>query len=218
MNWTINQIRKGVYLVEADTLYALTSMFMRPQEYYESPYENIRDEHFSVEEFMDTYAKDKGSFSYFTDWCGFNIPSEVIKTFFQLFRYDLTNKETILRNLIESINPNMDGKFYVIGVCSEKRKDETIKHETAHAYYYMDKKYKHKMDQLVDLIPFDVYEKAKNSLLFKGYCDTVIFDEIQAYLSTKKRVDLIRIFGWKYDQKVPTSFKKFFKEYDEAHK
>jgi hypothetical protein len=215
MSYTINEIRNKVYLIESDIQYEIASMFMRPQEYYESPFENIQGKHFSVEEYIDQYVKETGGFTYYTDWCGFNIPSENIKTFFQLFKYDLTAKEILLDQLIRIINPRMDGAFYVIG-CSKDEK-QTIKHELAHAYWYLYPEYKNEMLSYISW--FSQYQSAVNSMITTGgYNQIVMKDEFQAYVATSSRDDLIKFFGWNSKVKIPSAIKKYFKEFDKKHK
>ena len=220
MNYTFTKIRKGIILVEADSQYALCSMFLRPQEFYESPYDNIRGKHFYLEEYMDTYAKDRGNFSYYTDWCGFNIPSESFKEFVNLFQYNMSAKENLLVSSIRNLIPNLEGRFYIIGACKEKNNKETIEHEMAHAYWYIDSIYKSKMIQLIEKMPISWYESAFYSLKLVGYSDNFIEDEMQAYLATASRQKIIDMFGWKnyINIKVPSSFKKYFKQYYKAHK
>lgn len=216
MNYTINEIRKNVFLVEADTQYALTSMFMRPQEFYESPFEEINGKYFSVEQFMDVYAdnQEHGNFSYFTDWAGFNIPSDVIINFYKTFQYDLTRKERILSNLI--INNLKEGDFYVIGAYKGKNNKVTLAHEIAHAYWHLYPEYKRKMGFYVGQLDPKIYNKARKALFEQGYSDFVIPDEIQAYMSTATRKDLINHFDLDDNQKIPQTFKKFYKHFDSS--
>ena len=217
MSFTINEIRNKVYLIEADIQYEIASMFMRPQEYYESPFKNIQGKYFSVEEYIDQYVKETGGFTYFTDWTGFNIPSENIKTFFQLFKYDLTAKEILLDQLIRSINPRMDGAFYVIGCSKDGNYKQTINHELAHAYWYLYPEYKSTM---LSYIPkFSHYQSAVDSMVTTGgYNQTVMNDEFQAYIATSLREDIIRFFGWDSKVKIPSTIRKYFKEFDKKHK
>lgn len=218
--YTIEEIRKKVYLIEAGSQYYISSMFMRIQEFYESPFSNIKGKYFSFEECMDTYAESKGSFSYFTDWAGFNIPSNVFKEFFCVFSYDLNRKEKTLFDLVRKINPEVEGDFYVIGVSRETEYELTIKHELAHAYWFLNKEYKNEMNKKVKDIDILKYNAAHKYLYKRGYDDSVIIDEIQAYLSTSPRKDLISCLGWQNikNLKIPTTFKKFFNKFDSAHK
>jgi len=221
MPWTISEIRRGVLLVEADTQYEISSMFLRPQEFYESPFDKIKDQHFLLENYMDLYAEKYGTFSYYSDWCGFNIPSHVLRRFFKVFSEDLNHKEIILRYLIQTVRPNFDGSldlkddnFYLIGCCKEKKNKETIKHETAHAYYYLHPKYSCKMVKLINDLSDDLFNRAENTLREMGYAGDFIYDELQAYLATTPRNMICHRLGWDEKTRVPQSFKNFFKEFD----
>jgi len=219
MKYTFSKIRENVFLVESETQYELTSMFVRPQEFYESPFENIKGKHFSLDEFMDTYAKEMGNFTYFSDWSGFNITGGMFKAFFQTFRFDLREKERILLQGINGLCPNLDGQFYVLGAIKGKLK--VINHEIAHAYWYLYPKYKYKMIELSQKnISTSLYDDAFYSLTSKGYDSSFVDDELQAYLATTPRDKLLKILGWNKhpNVRVPSSFRKFFKEFDLSHK
>jgi hypothetical protein len=217
MAYTIKEIRKKVYLIESDTQYEIASMFLRPQEYYESPFENVRGKYFSLEEYMDTYARANGAFTYYTDWCGFNISSTVFKEFLKVFAYDLNQKENLLISLIRQLNPNLDGDFYIIGACKSKCNKETLLHETAHAYWFFDPIYKAKMEDLIANLSIEMYEDAACALVDRGYADRFVKDELQAYLATASREKILAVMDWK-NRRIPQAIKKFFKEYDATHK
>lgn len=218
MIWNIKEIKERVYLVEAKDQYNIASMFMRPQEYYESPYPSIRDNYFSVEQYMDRYAQETGSFTYFSDWDGFNIPSSHVINFFKRFKYDLTYKERILQDMILSQigKFNYDDLFYLIGVVKGKKK--VINHEIAHAYYYLNNEYSKKMDEMLDKIDISRYETAWYSLVDMGYDDIKVADEMQAYLSTSSRDEIIRIFGWDSELTVPSRFRTYFNKFNKSNK
>ncbi len=207
-------------MVEAENQYALTSMFVRIQEFYESPFDNIRGKYFSLEEYMDTYAKENKNFTYFSDWSGFNIPGWSFKMFYDLFKYDLRDKEVILRQGIQGLHlRNPEAKFYVIG--SIKGQKRVVNHELAHAYWYIYPDYQKKMNNMIQQLNSELRISAESSLIEQGYHKEMIVDEMQAYLSTtKNRSDLLRYFGWDSFKKVkiPSSFKKFFKEFELSHK
>ncbi len=220
MTYNFSQIRKKVILVEAESQYALCSMFLRPQEYYESPYANIRGKYFTLEEYADTYAQDKGAFTYYSDWIGFNIPSEVFVEFVKLFQYTFTAKENILVNGIRNLIPNLEGKFYIIGVCKGNGNKTALAHETAHAFWYLDKEYQQRMKDLITKLPSRLIESAEKSLLSFGYDSKVVQDEIQAYLAAGLRKQILRVLGWRRlpQVRIPRAVSKYFKEYCESNK
>lgn len=188
-----------------NTRYEVCSTMMRLEEFYESPYKSIKGKYFTLEQFMDEYAKHKGNFTYTSDWSGFNVPSNVVDAFWSRFIPNLLQKELKLRQVIETIP---DKKYYLIAVY-KKGTEKALRHELAHAYYYLDPKYKKTMDELVE--KFEYRKKMEAKLLKIGYCREVLKDEMQAYLSTyKKKFFNKKILDKKW--KIPKKFKRVFKE------
>jgi hypothetical protein len=216
MPYTIKEIRKNVLQIEADTQYEIASMFLRPQEYYESPFENIYRNVFTLDEYMDTYAKKNGAFTYYTDWNGFNIPGNILNEFYTKFQYILNKKEIELYNLIKSlVNVDKD-KYYVIGTC--KSSPVAIKHEVAHAYWYLYSSYKKSMKEIIYNSDEQIISKIEDHLLNMGYKGSMIYDEIQAYLSTGFKHWLLEHIEWRKIKNVKIDnlslFTKCFKEND----
>lgn len=163
------------------TQYILTSTFLRLQEFYESPYENINGQYFTLEEYMDTYATEMGNFTYCSDWSGFNVPGHIFKNFVDVFDGRLLEKEKELIAQILELTKGLD-KFYIIG--HKVGEERTLDHEVAHALYYLNEDYRREADEIISKIDEFEYARAMYYLLSKGYMQGVIDDEIQAYLST----------------------------------
>ena len=209
----ITQPYQNIYLVSTKTQYEIASMFMRMQEFYESPYENIRGQQFSLDEYMDTYAEDTGNFTYTVDWNGFNVPGEIAIKFWSLFHQDTRNKELAMRNEFLRVRgePNIYGmksNFYLIGVSGEAD-PYTMKHEVAHAMYYLDENYRNSMILAMNVTGHhNLYEGMHKKLKKMGYCDEVLMDETQAYMSTSSRWSLLKTFGfWAVPWEEVTNFR-----------
>jgi len=215
MTYNFSQFREKVILVEADSQYALCSMFLRPQEFYESPYANIRGRYFTLEEYMDTCVRTTGAFTYYSDWCGFNIPSKSFVAFVNLFQYSLSAKENLLVNSIRNLIPNLEDDFYIIGVCKGKWNKEALNHELAHAFWYLDANYQSEMKDLLRNIDKCLYEDADAALVSVGYDFGVVQDEMQAYLATASRQKILNVLGWRKHLRVriPRAIAKYFKTY-----
>lgn len=186
----------GVMLLKFKTQYETCATFMRLQEFYESPFKEIRGKFFTLETFMDLYAKKQGNFTYTCDWGGFNVPGHVIGEFYQLFGSDLLMKEEILFDRIwpddGTGNPTPPrGPYYVIAMYD----DECLDHELAHAMYYLDPEYKATADALVNGLDPDVRKAVTKWLLDTGYSKPQVPDEINAYLSTDDKKSLSHHFG-----------------------
>lgn len=178
MNLKASLIHPQIVHVKYKNQYDLASSFMRIQEFYESPIEGIKGCSFTLETFMDKYAKEYGVFDYFEKWAGFNVPSDVLKDFIETQGIFYT-KELRLINYIKNL-VDWDKPFYVIGTFQ----DVDIDHELAHAFYYISKDYKKKMKKLLNELPSSDRIGLVDELKEKGYHSDVFTDEIQAYLSS----------------------------------
>jgi hypothetical protein len=208
---TVEQIRPKIFHLKFKNQYELTSTFLRLEEFYESSFENIQGKHFTLEEFMDTYAKQYGNFTYTSDWNGFNVPSNVIRKFFTIFWLDLLVKEKHLFTIISPIlNDHAD--FYLIAT----HKNDSLSHEIAHGYYYLDENYRNSMNTLIDSYEHKI--NLEKCLEEKGYNKQVVPDEIQAYLATAKQQYLIDRLNfdesWIFQEKFQNIFMQKEKNYD----
>ena len=177
------ELRENIYLLNFKNQYSLTSTFLRFQEYYESP--KFRGKIFSLKEFKRWYATTKeGSFTYYTDWSGFNIPSYVLNSFFKGKFDPLSSQE---RKFLSLFNPSKE-KFYIIGIHSHKK--QALSHELAHALFYTDLDYRKQVLKILKLFNTSTFKK---ELLQTGYCKHVLNDEVNAYCvegSEKFKVNL----------------------------
>lgn len=204
----IRKIYKGLYHTKFLTQYELTSTYMRVQEYYESNIQGIRGTFFTLEEFMDAYAKFKGNFTYCIDWSGFNVPGKVAKEFFT--KADLLEKEKKFWKRIGK-RVNIDKPFYLIGTHGVKADLDDVRHEIAHGLYYLNEDYRHDMHALVG--GYEDIVRLKKLLLEMGYCNEVIEDEVQAYLATNTKKTLKQQIKGSEICSVPRRFKYAFDHY-----
>ena len=172
-----NTGKRKIYLVLCKKQYKLAATFMRFQEYYESP--RFKGQIFSIEEYMDWYAEERGNFTYFQDWGGFNIPSWVLQPFYKGKFDPLTEKKAFLelfRGLI--------GDFYIIGATWDTKKREfenTVKHEFVHGLFFTEAEYRQKV---VEELKKHNTSRIEHSLSKIGYAPSVYYDEMNAYLLT----------------------------------
>lgn len=176
---------------EFDNQFELTSTMVRLQEFYESPYPEINGKYFELEKFMDMYAKDnKGRFTYFTDWAGFNVPGHIVIKFMNMYYFNMREKEVKLINKIP-FNILFAPKFYIIATY----RNLDYKHEYAHALYYINENYKKEIDKESVRLSPRVRESWKKKLKKWGYCDKVFMDELQAYNVGLKKPRFLKIFN-----------------------
>lgn len=162
-----------IYLLQFEDRYTMTATFMRFEEYYESP--KFSGKMFSHEEFMDWYAKEHGTFTYFDDWGGFNVPSIALKPFYEGKFDPLTKKEIKFLDLFKDVK----GEFYIIGVC--RKETGTIRHEFVHALYWLNPEYQTQVKRIIR--KFDI-KKIRKRLLKLGYGRRLLIDEINTYVLT----------------------------------
>jgi len=170
--------------------------FVRMQEFYESP--KFKGKYFTLEEFIDYWANNWGGgyFDYLSRWHGFNLPSNVIEAWKDVFSLrddgSFRDKEIAILNSIQKAVKKEklgDSKYYVIGVHKESSlasRQEIIEHELAHAFYYLYPEYKRMVKKMLKEVPKKMFRKAKKTLLDLGYGANVLEDEMQAYFSTYK--------------------------------
>jgi len=181
-------------MVSMDDSYDLSMTFCRIQEFYESPFKEIKGKRFSMMQFQKLYSKKLGNgvFTYPEDWAGFNIPSNTIKRFRRIMwesnGYDDWNEyddifDIILSEIEKKIKKNQD--YYLIGVNGSDQ--ETIDHEVSHALYYLYPTYKKEADKITDRLSKKTKEKIENWLLNIGYNKSSLKDELQAYISSDEK-------------------------------
>jgi RecB family exonuclease len=116
------------------------------------------------------------------DWHGFNIPGHVMIEFFSTFTHDLSPGENALDFFTRGMDP-----FYLIGSHEGDEEEDAFEHELVHATYYLNDWYRANADALVknfrtsmppDSAALEAYLKAK------GYGDTTLIDEVNAYMAT----------------------------------
>ena len=210
----MKQTKPGVFAVKVEDEYHRAMLFLRCQEHYESNLEGIRGSHFDIFEYMDKYRKWKGefTFTYTQDWAGFNVPDYIVET---CTKHVLdarngvfpTPYDYVMASIIESVKMQIKGnkRWYLLGVDSFE--SQTMDHEVAHGLYYVSPKYKKVTSNMVHSLPPGIYSGMKELLLHMGYCDEVISDEIQAFLSTGITGKMSEISGI---SKYAKEFKKHF--------
>ncbi|MBI3558556.1 MAG: ABC transporter ATP-binding protein, partial [Deltaproteobacteria bacterium] len=146
---------------------------MRFQEHYESP--QFRGKYFSRREYKKWYRAQRGQFSYFADWSGFNIPSSMLEPFADGRFKRLSRRERTLMQAFE----DKDGLFYIIGTYKTDS-PSTLNHEISHGMFFINEKYRQEVLAELDKVDLGPIEKYLAST--GGYHPSVWRDEAQAYL------------------------------------
>jgi hypothetical protein len=154
---------------------AMGRTLMRYEETYESP--EFRGRAFCREEFRNWYRAQYGSFTYFTDWDGFNIPDHVFRRFLAGDFDPLTAEE---KRVLRAVKAHNASRYYVIATHRATHRS-TLKHELAHALYYLYPGYRLRVGLAVlglGLSLFNVFRFLRRN----RYGATVYLDEAHAYV------------------------------------
>ena len=161
-------------------------MFMRPQEFYESSFEEIISKQFKVSNFVDIYKQHYGKkeFTYGSDWSGFNIPSTILEDcMFNIPEDEINNWDKLMLSIINIIKEKEgDHNYYLLGV--DELSNRLLEHEFAHAMYFTLPEYKDEMSKMNDECDSNVKDMMYKCITEYGYADHVLPDELQAYMST----------------------------------
>lgn len=203
MKYTLRSLSDRVFCAEFDNKFDLAMTFWRCQEFYESSSGLFRGRSFTLVDYMRWYSEvhGDGSFTYPSDWSGFNLPSRVITACFRKGIQDQSKYDRAMRTLYRTCKDRAP-QFYLIGIM--RGDDKTIAHELAHANWSLNSEYRREMQHRLNNIPKRVSAALASRLLNMGYTKSVIQDEMQAYLSTGLAEELGSV-------KIPNSLIKSFK-------
>lgn len=208
---TKQRLAPNVWAVYGETQSEIGKAFVRFQEYYEN--KDLRGRKdltvSDIESWWNTQRKaDNIKDSYYEYWVGFNIPGRVFLelTMSPLFRTGATVKsffcnligfrsfyeqENQLLALIADIPADEILSSYFIGLSTTR--DDVLEHELAHAFFTLSPVYRSSQLHNIGCLPKEVYEGVRKELIEWGYHTGVVYDEIQAYMST-------------YVSTIPTTF------------
>ena len=204
---------RNIAIVQVPDQYSLGMLFLRYQEFYESPNKKFNNSPFTILEFMDWYRREMGDkcFSYPEDYIGYNIPVDsMVKCHGCIPFGDLNEYDKIMYMIISECIANR--VKYVIGVPNylNNKIDATFKHEVAHALWYTNPLYKSEMLDLINGLTDTQYKSMVKCLKEYMYGPNHYDDETQAYMATGLHGDMGKIPGIK--NRV-TLFRKQFNKY-----
>jgi len=167
-----------IFYLEFPTQYLAASTFLRFQEHHESP--RFSGKSFSLETYMDWYAMGHGSFSYYTDRTGFNIPSSVLTPFRQGVLGRLSMKERALLHTL----PAMADPYYIVASYKGVTPG-TLAHEIVHGHFHLSSAYADAVQDTLALKKNVVGAKELRMLLQRTrHGEYAIEDEMNACLLT----------------------------------
>lgn len=209
MKYKIKEIKENIIAVVVPDNYERAMMFFRIQEFYESPNPSFKHKKFSVWDYFKWYSKKfgDGCFSYTKDFSGYNLPLIVAKKCYEINQVETPYDKEML-DIIDSLFENGKRK-YLIGV--DDLENATFNHELAHGLYYTNIEYKNEMNKIIGKISRNNLKNFKKNLIEIGYCQSVLKDEIQAYMATEINKKVTKNIISK--KKLHSAFKSVFKRY-----
>jgi hypothetical protein len=200
-------------------------LFCRYQEFYESPFLEIKDQAFDLLNFMRIYknSKEARTFTYPDDWSGYNIPGEkVLQCLDNVFKHPNLCGVNVYDHLMAEIVyfitkskkwSEKTERFYILGV--DSLESNTMDHELAHGLFYTEPEYKEKTILLYNQLDDSVKNVLKSFLLNMGYCDEMVIDEVQAYMSTGLTKGMLSQLGFDDSEalRVQKPFNQLFNTY-----
>lgn len=188
IKYKIKEVKPNIFAVIVKDDYDRAMLFCRAQEYYESPNKKFRGKDFSIWDYMKWYSSEYGrGFSYGVDWGGFNIPFDIMWECYEN-QNNLPDWETPYDGYMWEILVQIDNirdenkKCYVIG--AGDMTGETFQHEVCHGLWYTNNSYRKQAKNVLMTFHPEHYKVFKENLINMGYTDSVIDDEIHAYLTT----------------------------------
>lgn len=211
IDYKLEEVKPNIFAVVVKDNYDRAMLFCRVQEFYESPNPDFRGKDFNIWDYIEWYSREhNNSFTYPSDWSGFNIPLKVAWECYEgkdkpkkrdkyngvrslpddwKSKWDETMKDIIWsvesRMFYKKSKRNMNA--YIIG--TNNIISWVFKHEVCHGLWSTNKEYNKTARQLLDLIDKHDFIIFRKNLLDMGYTDAVVDDEIHAYL----------MYGWDSD-------------------
>ncbi len=163
----------------------LASAMIRFQEYYESPFPEIKGQIFTLGYIKSLGSRDsRGINSYCgnelvsSDWSGYNFPGSALDPFIKGLFNPLTVEESVI---VDTLRYRTDN-FYVIATYGDNDPADALEHEIRHAMFGISEKYRNSV-----LKQLEKYQKEliplRKCLSSWGYADDVLNDECHAYMS-----------------------------------
>jgi len=139
--------------------------------------EGFKGVYFTYEEFIESYSDEDGKMDYFSFWEGHNYSYKSVLEFYGIFKkFGFTSREDKILRSLEEITK----EGYII--CAVEGDEITLKHETAHALFFENEDYRNEATKIVSSLPKGVLKKFKDTLIAMGYSESVLIDEMHAYL------------------------------------
>lgn len=192
IKYRIERLGKHLFGVLVPDDYDRSMLFLRPQEYVESPCDKFRGKSWDVWTFVKWYSKQQkdpnSGFTYAKDYAGFNFAlTDALECYLKLPPDYVTSYDEVFIEVLQSILRQLESdsdieKTYIIGY--EKRGSWTMRHELRHAAYFLDDEYHKVSNELIASLPRATHSRLVKNLYVMGYHSSTVPTELQAYLAS----------------------------------
>jgi len=173
-------VNDHIFFYVFDSMTDMNIVTMRPQSYLESPMfagtifsrQDIRKLYPKTDRNTTAFDKD----NYYTRWAGQNFSSEMLKPFYE-GKFDPLCEEE--QALLDEFKDEKEGFYFIAGYKRAKDIVSTLRHEIAHALFFLDKEYREKSLEYVRASDTTAINKVMEDV--SGYHENVWEDEIHAY-------------------------------------
>jgi hypothetical protein len=199
VEYKIVEVRPRIFAVVVPNSADRALLFLRTQEFYESPNDDFRRHHFNINDFFDWYQRENGT-DYRKDWAGFNVPFPIAYDCYEgtldmpkewRHRYDDIMCD-IIDKILDIIDTKRDDNYfksYIIGTGDTN--GITYAHELAHGLYYTNPSYRINCDKITLGMRPEIRNQLYKNLADNGYAERSFNDEIQAYFTNKDDLNMI---------------------------
>jgi hypothetical protein len=180
-----NTIGENIVHIVMPDRNTLAAAVIRFQEYYESPFPEIKGKVFTLGYIKSLGSRDNRGINTYcgndmlnSDWSGYNFPGAVLDPFIKGLFDPLTAEESVI---VETLRYRQDN-FYVIATYGDTDPGDTLEHEIRHAMFGISDAYKKEVMKQIDKYKKELVPLRK-VLSSWGYADEVLDDECHAYMS-----------------------------------
>lgn len=167
-------------LLQFPTYREMNLSCFRITEFCEGP-DSLKGKLFDAISFIDAYADSEGKLDYFYFWEGHNWSRLQMIEFVENEQKNgrkLSDREVAIVGA--SFDAEMDGNGYIISIVEGDR--GTLRHELSHGLFFDNEEYRNSAIEILKKLGSVTYSKYRNCLINKNYNETVMLDEMQAYL------------------------------------
>ena len=150
----VESIGDHIVHIKMDHKNDLAAAMARFQEFYESPFDDIRNKYFTLGYLKSRGGRSKPRINLYcgndlmaAEWDGYNFPGSVLEPFIKGLFDPLTKEEAAV---VEMLKYRTDD-FYVIATYGDDKEVDTLEHELRHAMYGVSQEYREEVNNALKL-------------------------------------------------------------------